>query len=173
MQHPNPPLSPDSPSLLRQTASCLPGPSHEPSNLPSGFLDEPTEGWDARELFGDEAPVARCSSKPAPDEDDIPTVKRVLVVEALEPDPGLLSRAEPVSPLPVPETPADEVGNSVPPDPDAGAPSADEVVELIITTTPLPPPNLLARLQQLHRRKSLLPWWLIEQCHALAGRILS
>ena len=38
------------------------------SNLPSGFIDEPTDGWDARALFG-------ADLDPEPDQDEIDTVR--------------------------------------------------------------------------------------------------
>ena len=140
-------------------AACNGHLDHGRSNLPSGFIDEPTDGWDARALFGDDV-------EPEPDQDEIDTVRIIPMLAGEEPDPSILERAEPI------QSPAIEA--SAPTESD----SNDETIEIIITKIPAPPPELLARLKEIHRRGrfslsptvQLKPWWIVEQLARFCGR---
>lgn len=132
------------------------------SNLPPAFLDEPTGGWDARALYGDDQELE-------PDQDEIDTVRIIPMLAGEEPDASLLERAEPI------QSPAIE--DPMPTESD----STDETVEILITKTPPLPPELLARLRELHRRGrfslsptlQLKPWWLVEQLARFCRRSAS
>ena len=141
-------------------AACNGHPDHGRSNLPSGFIDEPSDGLDARALFGDEEATE-------PDPDEIDTVRIIPTLAGEEPDASILERAEPInSPSEADLEPIESE-------------SQDETIEIIIPRTPPPPPELLARLKEVHKRRQfsfsprfqLMPWWIIEQISAFRGRI--
>jgi len=126
------------------------------AQLPSGFLPESDE----------------------PDPDDIETVRIPLMIAGEEPDDELLARAEALPPCDIGGLDAGDVGQQAIGGLrllGAGHDVSQQpgTSQSLSETHLLALPNLFTRLKEIHRRTSLLPWWIIEPCHALAGRILS